>query len=220
MKISEQFYEYAYIFLADQNAVGSIAEESEYQRLIERAGQRVPALWESCYRNGTGRLLDKYTLAVQRAYKKSGVKIVRSDQANEPADYIGYECLFLSFWSFVLEKETGSENFTDVGAMAGKILLRFLEEHMLLFSENLKKELELHGNYPKFTKLVKELQRTAEKLKDRVTQYDRCGQEKREAQDKKFDEQIPVWIPVWISEWESEHQSRPIPASFAFCSPD
>ncbi|RGS79286.1 hypothetical protein [Coprococcus sp. AF21-14LB] len=43
MKISEQFYEYAYIFLADQNAVGSIAEESEYQRLIERAGQRVPA---------------------------------------------------------------------------------------------------------------------------------------------------------------------------------
>ena len=36
MKISEQFYEYAYIFLADQNAVGSIAEESEYQRLIER----------------------------------------------------------------------------------------------------------------------------------------------------------------------------------------
>ena len=97
MKISEQFYEYAYIFLADQNAVGSIAEESEYQRLIERAGQRVPALWESCYRNGTGRLLDKYTLAVQRAYKKSGVKIVRSDQANEPADYIGYECLFLSF---------------------------------------------------------------------------------------------------------------------------
>ena len=122
MKISEQFYEYAYIFLADQNAVGSIAEESEYQRLIERAGQRVPALWESCYRNGTGRLLDKYTLAVQRAYKKSGVKIVRSDQANEPADYIGYECLFLSFWSFVLEKETGSENFTDVGAMAGKIL--------------------------------------------------------------------------------------------------
>ncbi len=216
MKISEQFYEYAYIFLADQNAVGSIAEESEYQRLIERAGQRVPALWESCYRNGTGRLLDKYTLAVQRAYKKSGVKIVRSDQANEPADYIGYECLFLSFWSFVLEKETGSENFTDVGAMAGKILLRFLEEHMLLFSENLKKELELHGNYPKFTKLVKELQRTAEKLKDIVTQYDRCGQEKREAQDKKLDDQIPVWI----SEWESEHQSRPIPASFAFCSPN
>ena len=48
MKISEQFYEYAYIFLADQNAVGCIAEESEYQRGVGRACQSVPAVWEYC----------------------------------------------------------------------------------------------------------------------------------------------------------------------------
>ena len=141
----------AVLFLADLE-VGTHPVEflKEYRKLIERAGQYLPALWESCYRNRTGTLLDQYTLRVIETYRESGIEW-ESREGNEPQDYFGIECLHLTFLLFLLEE-------TREQALEGNIL-HFLEQHLEWFAEQLREE--LGKRYPYF---AGEIQRLLEKI--------------------------------------------------------
>lgn len=169
-KLSEKFYRYAYLFLADFESLPEEWKmkegfESEYRKLVERAGVRLPALWESCYRNGTRRLLDKYTLAVQKAYEQSGIQI-RSLNGNEPADYIGYECLFVSFQAFMMEwsAENVAENHLGKAFWNANLLQEFCQKHLKVFLEGIQEELKKSGEYPVFLGIFEEMLKDTESL--------------------------------------------------------
>lgn len=173
--LSEKFCRYAELFLNDWESIPiewkSIEGfEKEYRRLVERAGLRLPALWESCYRNGTGRLLDKYTLAVQKAYERSGICVCQTER-NEPADYIGYECRFIS--SLVAEAQES--------AYAAAELTAFLQEHFVFMAEGLQKELKRNESFPVFLEIAGEI---ADDIKELLTKLaGREGQEECQNSD-------------------------------------
>lgn len=243
MKLSEQFYKYAYVFLAEDESVRNSIDEGEYSKLVERAGQKIPALWESCYRNETGRLLDKYTLAVKRTYKKSGVTVRHLKNANEPADYIGFECLFLAFWCFVLERaeeEKGCHPEAKKGTADGdagaekaawkhlqdeavQVLGDFLKEHALYFFGAVRKSLEEDGKYPKFAALLEEIEEAANALtkilKNALTNIFTDAFD-REVVENRFDgEEKQEVLTSCILAWQSQYGKIEMPVEMVQCDP-
>lgn len=155
-RLEECFYHAAFLFLADLEQEERYKKDrkflNEYRRLIERSGQDLPALWESCYHNHTRTLLDQNTLQVIREYRNLGFEW-KSSEGNEPQDYFGIECLHLSFLLFLLGQDPDDRE----GIRIRLKIHRFAEQHLKVFCKGLHEE--LGEAYPYFCKMAEDVQK-------------------------------------------------------------